>query len=503
MNRKPVILIILDGWGHSEIKVHNAIYDAKTPVFDKLWQENPHTCLAASGEAVGLPEGQMGNSEVGHITIGAGKTLDTDLLRIGRDAKNGTMAENSVFLNLFDHVKKYDSTLHLLGLIGRGGVHSHEDHLIGILKAAKDHGISKIAIHAFTDGRDTPPQSANRYLKTIEDTIDDLGVGFIATASGRFFAMDRDNNWDRIKKVEDALFEAKSEKREVNKPSVVIEELYITSVLDEHLEPIVFLDQNKKHYAIEKNDGVLFFNFRADRSRQLSRKIASRKENLNLCFVTLSQYDPTIESLVAYQPEFIETTMANEIAINGLNQVHIAETEKFAHATYYLNGGKQEPHDLEKHILVDSRKDIDTHDKAPEMKAKEIADKAIENIKNGPEFIFINFANPDMVGHTGNKEATIKAIEETDRQLGRVVEVAKQNQSRVIITADHGNAENNIDADGNPHTAHTINQVPFILAGEPVKKLNNGSLTDIAPTVLALFDIGKPKSMTGQNLFIK
>lgn len=502
MNTKPVMLIVLDGWGYREELENNAIYDAKTPFFDSLWKNYHHSLLDASGLAVGLPDGQMGNSEVGHITIGAGKPLHTDLVKISQDIADDQMKNNPAFVELFDHVKSHDSVLHLMGLIGTGGVHAHEDHIVGILKAAKHHGITKIAIHAFTDGRDTPPQSSAQFLKNIENAIDDIGIGFIATATGRFYAMDRDQNWDRLKKAEDAIFEGQSERKETRKPSEVLEELYQSDIIDEHIEPIVFLDNENKSYQVEKNDGVLFFNFRADRARQISKKIVERKAGLNLFFVTMTQYDPEINSKVAYAPEIVETTLAKEISKAGLAQAHIAETEKFAHATFYLNGGKHDAHELEEHILIESRKDVVTHDLAPEMKAKEIAEEAAKFIEKKTPFIFINFANPDMIGHTGNAKALVEALEVVDEVLRKVVAAANSANYITFITADHGNAEISIDENGKPHTAHTTNQVPAILIGAEGKKLKDGGLYDIAPTILELMSIPKPKEMTGESLIV-
>lgn len=500
MTTKPVVLVVLDGWGYSEQTQNNAISEANTPFFDSIWQEHPHSFLKASGVAVGLPEGQMGNSEVGHITIGAGKPLDTDLVRISKEVADDQMRNNPVFVELFDHLKTHNSVLHLMGLIGPGGVHAHEEHLIGILKAAKQHGVQKIAIHAFTDGRDTPPQSSASFLKTIENAIEEIGIGFIATATGRFYAMDRDQNWDRVKKAESAIFDAKSSTKEDRKPSEVLNELYSHGILDEHLEPIVFLDQKGCHYKVENNDGVMFLNFRADRSRQMCKKILERKVNMNLFFVTMTQYDPKIESKVAYSPANIETTLANEVSKAGLSQVHIAETEKFAHGTYYLNGGKQDPHEKEDQVLIESRKDVLTHDLAPEMKAEEIAEEAVKFISKRTPFVFLNFANPDMVGHTGNKKALIRALEVVDKNLEKVVSEALKQGGVVFVTADHGNAEISIDENGKPHTAHTTNDVPAILIGASGLSLKNGTLADIAPTILELLDIAKPKEMTGTSL---
>lgn len=503
MNKKQtVILVVLDGWGQSNDKQNNAIFEAKTPCFDKILNENPHSFLEASGEAVGLPKGQMGNSEVGHISIGAGTTIDTDLVRITKAAQNEEFEHNPAFAVLFNHVKRNDSILHINGLIGPGGVHSHSEHLYSFLKTAKKAGIDKIAIHAFTDGRDTPPQSAKNYFEELENIIENTGIGFIASASGRFYAMDRDHNWDRLKKVENAIFEGKSQRVTSKKPSAIINELYQEGIVDEHLEPIIFLDDNNKSYQVQENDGVLFFNFRADRARMLSKKISEKAKENNICFVSMTQYDKNLNCLVAFPPIQIQTTLAAEISKAGLTQIHIAETEKFAHATYFLNGGKTEPHLNEKHELIESRKDINTYDQAPKMCAEKIANKAIEYISKKTDFIFINFANPDMVGHTGNKEAVIEAVEEVDKQLERIIESANKNDAVVFVTSDHGNAEKNYDHEsGSVHTAHTTNLVPAIFVG---KKgiLNNGTLADIAPTILSALNLKTPEPMTGKNLLV-
>jgi 2,3-bisphosphoglycerate-independent phosphoglycerate mutase len=444
----------------------------------------------------------MGNSEIGHTIIGSGKIIYTDLVKISKEAKEDNFINNPAFKELFSHVKKYNSVLHVKGLVSPGGVHSHSEHLFAFLKAAKKAGIEKVAIHAFTDGRDTPPQSADRYLQELEDVIEEVGIGFIATASGRFYAMDRDNNWDRVKKVENAIFEGKGVIK-TGTPSKIIKGLHQQAIGDEHFEPMIFLDENGQSYQVQDNDGIFFFNFRKDRTRMLSQRILERKRTQNLCFVTMTEYDKNFDCLIAFPPEEIETTLPNEVSIAGLTQAHIAETEKFAHATYYLNGGKQEPHVGEKQILVESRKDIRTHDEAPEMRAKEIADEAIRYIKKGVNFVFINFANPDMVGHTANPKQLIKAIELLDKELGRVVEESKNNHACVIITADHGNAEVYEDLrSGQKHTAHTENPVPLIIIGEE-GKVRNGQLSDIAPTILELFNIVQPKSMTGQSLICR
>ena len=499
-HKTQIVLIVLDGWGYREDPTHNAILAARTPVFNSLWENYPHTLLEASGLRVGLPEGQMGNSEIGHMTIGAGKVIDTELVRIGKAIETGEFAKNSAFQVLFTHVKENNSMLHVQGLLSPGGVHSHQDHLFAFLKAAKDSGVKRVALHVFTDGRDTPPQSAGGYMKELEKVLSEVGNAFIASVSGRFYAMDRDNNWDRLKKVEEALFECKGNVCTL-KPSEYVDSLYREGKLDEHLEPIVCLGPEGRGCAIEKNDGVFFFNFRADRARMLSTKLLERQAKENVCFVTLSEYSTEFKCLVAFPPIKIETTLAAEISNAGLTQAHIAETEKFPHATYFLNGGREKPYPNETYILLDSRKDVKTHDQAPKMRAEAIASKAIEEIEKGTDFIFINFANADMVGHTANVPAIIEAVEEVDTQLGKVVDALVAHGGIAFITADHGNAELNIDpVTGAKHTSHTTNPVPAILTTSDLTLRSGGGLADIAPTILKLYNIPQPRTMTGKSL---
>ena len=520
--KHQAVLIVLDGWGYREELKDNAVKAAKTPFFDHIWKQYPHSLLEASGLAVGLPEGQMGNSEIGHTTIGAGTIIDTDLVRIKKAIDSGEFDTNPAFKSLFAHVKKYDSTLHVQGLVSTGGVHSHQEHLFAFLRAAKKAGIQKVAIHVFTDGRDTAPQSAAGFIRDLEKVIKEVGVGAIATLSGRFYAMDRDNNWDRLAKVEAALFEAKGHVS-MARPSVHLENLYKEGKLDEHIEPIVFTDQ-KRSWPIQKNDAVLFFNFRSDRARMLSTKMLEKQKTLNILFATMTEYSSEFKCLVAYPAFSIKTTLAAEIAKAGMSQAHIAETEKFPHATYFLNGGREKPHKKETHIMLDSRKDVPTHDLAPKMRAEGIADKAIEQINAGTNFLFINFANPDMVGHTANVPAIIEAVEEVDAQLKRVLLAMEAHAQKTgttataFVTADHGNAELNIDPDtGKKHTAHTINPVPAVLVSyqktelkkhvpvkkSPVVRLKNGTLADITPTLFSLLGIKKPSTMSGKSLIKK
>jgi 2,3-bisphosphoglycerate-independent phosphoglycerate mutase len=518
MKHAPILLIVLDGWGYSTETKNNAIAAAEKPFFDGLWKTYPHCLLKASGEAVGLPKGQMGNSEVGHTTIGAGAIVDTDLVRIDKAIASGEFSTNPTILGLFEHVKKYDSILHIQGLVSPGGVHSHQEHLYAFLRLAKEKGVAKVAIHVFTDGRDTPPQSASEYLKELEALLAELNADytdtnggklaaphfFIATLSGRYYAMDRDHNWDRLSRVEQALFECVGNICAV-KPSLYMEEQYATGKNDELLEPAVcVIPQGDgtmgNGCAIERDDAVFFFNFRADRARMLSEKLIARGKSENIMFVTMSEYSTDFPCAIAFSPTKIETTLGQEVAGAGLEQAHIAETEKFAHATYFLNGGRQTPYSGERDILLPSRKDIKTHDQAPEMRAEAIGDAAISEIGKGTPFIFINFANADMVGHTANVPAIVKAVEMVDAQLKRVIMALNDAKGVALITADHGNAEINIDpVTGTKHTSHTTSPVPCILTSHDYK-LHDGGLSDVAPTILQLIGLRKPEEMTGKVL---
>jgi 2,3-bisphosphoglycerate-independent phosphoglycerate mutase len=506
---KTTMLIVLDGWGYREDSKNNAILASKKPFFDLIWNTYPHSLLKASGNAVGLPEGQMGNSEVGHTTIGAGSIIDTDLVRIDKAVADGDFEKSPSIQALFTHVKKYDSTLHVQGLVSPGGVHSHQEHLFAFLKIAKENDVPKVAIHVFTDGRDTPPQSGSEYLKKLESVLTELNQDrpadkprfFIATISGRYYAMDRDHNWDRLARTEKALFECEGNVCTI-KPSAYLDEQYKAGKNDELLEPTVCATPEGTGCAIEKDDAVFFFNFRADRARMLSEKMIARAKIDNIMFVTLTEYSTDFACEIVFAPMKIETTLGQEIAKAGLEQAHIAETEKFAHATYFLNGGREAPYDKERDILLPSRKDVKTHDEAPEMRAEAIADAAIEEIKKGTSFIFINFANPDMVGHTANVPAIITAIETVDTQLKRVITALTEANGSAIIIADHGNAEINIDPiTGTKHTSHTTSPVPCILTSHEYK-LKDGGLSDVAPTVLALMGIDKPEKMTGNSLLV-
>lgn len=492
--KQQVALIVLDGWGYREDAEHNAVAAAKTPYFDSLWNTYPHSLLEASGLHVGLPEGQIGNSEIGHTTIGAGKTIDTDLVRINKAISDGSFAENAVFASLFAHTKKHASKLHVLGLIGTGGVHAHQDHLLAFLRLCKAQGVFEVYLHLFTDGRDTSPYDSLKDITEIKSVIAEVGIGTICTISGRYFAMDRDNNWDRVERVENMLFQCEGTVCQIA-PEEMITAQHADGKTDEHIEPFIVYEQ-----PIEAHDAVFFFNYRADRARMLTERILARREELDLCFATLTEYSKEYTCAVAFPPMTIETTIANEVACAGLTQAHIAETEKFPHATYFLNGGKEEPHTGEEHVMLPSRKDVKTHDEAPEMRAEAIADEAIKRIEAGVDFIFINFANPDMVGHTANVPAIITAVETVDRELKRVLDVLHARGGVAFVTADHGNAEVNFDVEKNEkHTAHTLNRVPAIVTKSNIT-MRDGSLKDIAPTILDLFGLPNPASMTGVSL---
>ena len=494
---KQVILLILDGWGYREEKAHNAIKQASTPFFDHIWATYPHCLLEASGKAVGLPEGCMGNSEVGHLTIGTGTIHHTDCVRISEAAVDKQFHSNEALQKLFDHVKKHDATLHIQGLLSDAGVHSHEDHLYAIIDAAYTRGVKDVALHIFTDGRDTPPQSALHYIKKLEQHLAAMHYGRIATVTGRYFAMDRDNNWERTKKTKDALFLGTGRVCQAG-ACAAVEAWYAEGIHDEHIEPTIVT--GPQACVIKKNDGVLFFNFRADRARQLMRLILEEQPSLNLHCASMTEYNPSFSCSVAYQRKNHTESLAHTIAQAGLAQTHIAETEKYAHVTYFLNGGVQEAHHGERYLLIESRKDIKHHDQAPEMRAQEIAQAVVQEIEVGTPFIVTNFANADVVGHTAKMSATIQAIETIDRALKTIVHSALKKNTLVFITADHGNAEYLFDsASGQPCTSHTTNPVPALMLDKKLH-LHNGTLADVAPTVLARFGITPPRSMTGRDL---
>ena len=508
MTKKPVMLIILDGWGIGEDYPGNAIKLANTPNFDNLMREYPNSLLDASGLAVGLPEGQMGNSEVGHLNIGAGRVVYQDLPKISKSIEEGDFFHKEEFLQAIDHAKKNKSKVHLLGLVSDGGVHSHLEHLYGLLELMKRNGQEDVFIHAFLDGRDVPPTIGKEHTSQVLDKIGEIGVGKIATVSGRYYAMDRDKRWERTKLAYDAITEGRGVL--ATSPTLAIEESYNEGVNDEFIKPIVVTEDGKPVAKVEEGDSIIFFNFRPDRARQLTRALLDvdfegfeRKRIENLFYVTMTEYDRTIEGThVVYRSETPQNTLSQYISEKGLKQLKIAETEKYAHVTFFLNGGVEEPYENEDRVLIPSPK-VATYDLKPEMSAIEVKDEVINRLKMDKyDLIVLNFANPDMVGHTGFIPAAKKAVETVDTCLGEIIEVLKEKNGKALITADHGNSEKLLDENGKPFTAHTTNQVPLILVGHGDVKLENGKLADLAPTLLELLGLEKPAEMTGESLIV-
>jgi 2,3-bisphosphoglycerate-independent phosphoglycerate mutase len=506
----PVVLVILDGWGYSEEKKGNAISAAKTPVMDSLWAAYPHTLIRTSGKAVGLPEGQMGNSEVGHLNIGSGRVVPQELVRISDAVEDGSILSNQALVKICQEVRSQNGKLHIVGLCSEGGVHSHITHLFGLLDLAKVQGISEVCIHAITDGRDTNPIEGVKALSMIEEYIERVGIGRIATISGRYYAMDRDRRWDRIKKAYDVMTQDGPE--DGRSATEVLQSSYAEGVTDEFVVPIRIAPG-----AVSPGDGVIFFNFRPDRARQLTQAFVKpefsgfeRQQITPLSFVTFTQYDPDLPVAIAFEPQNLSNILGEVIAKHGLKQFRTSETEKYAHVTYFFNGGLEEPFEGEDRELVSSPM-VATYDAAPEMSAEAITDTVTQAIaKEIYSLVVINYANPDMVGHTGQIEATVKAIETVDRCLGRLLASVSKVGGTTIITADHGNAEYMLDIEGNPWTAHTTNPVPFILVegektkipghGTNVRLRNDGKLADIAPTILEILQLPQPSEMTGQSL---
>lgn len=505
--------MILDGYGMRDTCEHNAVCEAKTPIMDQLMSQCPFVRGNASGLAVGLPDGQMGNSEVGHLNMGAGRIVYQELTRITKSIEDGDFFENPEFLAAADTCKKNDSALHLFGLVSDGGVHSHLTHLFGLLEFAKRQELKKVYVHCFLDGRDTPPTSGKEFVAELEKKMQELGIGEVASVMGRYYAMDRDKNWDRVQKAYDVLTKAEGEKAE--SACAGIQASYDKEVNDEFVVPFYVEKDGKPVATIQDGDSVIFFNFRPDRAREITRAFCdegftgfAREKKLDLTFVCFTDYDETIENkLIAFKKEEIKNTFGEFLAAHHMTQARIAETEKYAHVTFFFNGGVEEPNEGEDRILVPSPKEVPTYDLKPEMSAPIVCDKLVEAIESGKyDVIIINFANPDMVGHTGVESAAIKAIETVDACVGRAVEAIKAAGGVLFICADHGNAELMVDeATGEPWTAHTTNQVPFVLVGaDPAYKLREGGrLCDIVPTLIELMGLEKPKEMTGESLLVK
>lgn len=509
MSKKPTVLMILDGYGLNDNAKGNAVAEGKTPVMDNLMKEYPFVKGNASGMAVGLPDGQMGNSEVGHLNMGAGRIVYQDLTKITKAIQDGDFFENKALLAACENVKKNNSSLHMMGLMSDGGVHSHIDHVAGLLELAKKQGIEKVYVHCFLDGRDTPPASGKEYVEKLEAKMAGIGVGQVASVAGRYYAMDRDNRWDRVEKAYRALVFGEGETCE--SAPAGIQASYDKEVTDEFVLPTVVVKDGKALAAIKENDSIIFYNFRPDRAREITRTFCDdeftgfeRGERVKTTFVCFTEYDVTIENKqVAFVKEEITNTFGEFLADNGLTQARIAETEKYAHVTFFFNGGVEEPNKGEDRILVKSPK-VATYDLKPEMSAYEVKDKLVAAInENKYDFIVVNFANGDMVGHTGIYEAIEKAVVAVDACVKDVIEAAKAQDYEAIIIADHGNADHALNEDGTPNTAHSLNPVPCIYVTEnKAATVEDGRLADVAPTILKIMGLEVPAEMDG-NVLIK
>lgn len=508
---KPVALVILDGFGLRSDTQGNAVAQAKKPNYDRYWSQYPHTTLTACGEAVGLPEGQMGNSEVGHLNIGAGRIVYQDLTRITKSIREGDFYANETLLGAVRHAKRNGKKLHLYGLLSDGGVHSHIDHLFALLELCKKEDLRDVYIHAFLDGRDVAPDSAKGYMERLVAKIAETGVGRIATVQGRYYAMDRDKRWDRVEKSFRAMVYGEGPKE--TDPVKAIVDSYAQSVYDEFVVPTVIVQADGKPVGlVESEDAVIFFNFRPDRAIQLSLAFTNEdfhgfdrgdKRPHNLYYVCLTLFSETVGGYVAYKPKNLDNTFGEVVAQNGLKQLRTAETEKYPHVTFFFSGGRDVELPGETRILINSPK-VATYDLKPEMSAYELAASTVEQINQDKfDTIILNFANPDMVGHSGLLEPTIQAVEATDECLGQVVEAILAKGGVVCITADHGNADVVTNPDGTRNTAHTTNPVPFIVAGANVKLREGGILADIAPTLLDLLQLKQPAEMTGHTIIQK
>ncbi|NLK28367.1 MAG: 2,3-bisphosphoglycerate-independent phosphoglycerate mutase [Clostridiales bacterium] len=512
MSKKPTVLMILDGYGLNEKQEANAIAKAKTPVMDRLMAEYPFARGNASGLAVGLPEGQMGNSEVGHINMGAGRIVYQELTRITKEIEDGTFFQNAALMAAIDNCKRNNSDLHLYGLLSDGGVHSHNTHLYGLLKMAKKEGLTNVYVHVFLDGRDTAPTSGKGFVEELDEQMRIIGVGKIASVMGRYYAMDRDNRWDRVEKAYRAMVYAEGNKADnaVN----ALQDSYDAEVYDEFVIPTVIYEDGKPVATIKENDSIIFFNFRPDRAREITRVFCddaftgfSREKRMALTYVCFTEYDITIPNkIVAFHKVSIDNTFGQFLAKHHKTQLRLAETEKYAHVTFFFNAGIEVPNEGEDRILVNSPK-VATYDQQPEMSAYQVADELVKAIKSLKyDVIVVNFANPDMVGHTGVENAAIKAIETVDECVGKAVEALLSVNGQMFICADHGNAEQLLDYEtGDPFTAHTTNQVPFILVNydKNYALKDGGCLADIIPTLIEMMGLVKPDEMTGNSLLIK
>ena len=512
--KKPIVLMILDGWGINENPDQvNAIRMAEPENFNNYWTTYPHTQLRADGEFVGLPEGQFGNSEVGHLNIGAGRVVYQQLPKITKAIKDETILENKALLDIMTETKKNGKALHLTGLVSDGGVHSHIDHILGLVNMAKVNGLTEVYIHAILDGRDTPPESGIKYLAYLEEGIAKIGVGKIASVIGRYFAMDRDTNWERTEQAYNLMTLGEGTKTKTS--AQAIEETYKRGETDEFVKASVIVKEDGTPLAtVQDGDGIIFYNFRPDRARQLTRTFVEkdfsgfeRKVHPKVNFVCLAQYDEKLGLPVAFPPESITNTFGEIISRNGLKQIRTAETEKYAHVTFFFNGGVEDPYPGEIRLLTPSPS-VATYDLKPEMSAYEVTDKLLAELNKGEtDVVILNFANTDMVGHTGIIEAEIKAVKAVDECMGKIVSKVLEMDGMVLVSADHGNGDLMVDpATGGPYTAHTSSPVPFMLISNTLKdaKLrNDGKLADLTPTILDILNIDKPEEMTGKSLIIK
>lgn len=513
MSKKTTVLMILDGFGINDNAEGNAIKMANKPVIDGIMEKYPCVKGYASGLAVGLPDGQMGNSEVGHLNMGAGRIIYQDLTKITKAIEDGDFFENEALLDAVNNCRENNSDLHMYGLLSPGGVHSHLEHVYALLKLAKDNGLTNVYVHCFLDGRDTPPTSAKGFISELENKMAEIGVGKVATISGRYYAMDRDNRWDRVEKAYNAM--VLGEGNTAVSAEECMTKTYAEGVNDEFVVPTVIMEDNKPVATIKANDSIIFFNFRPDRAREITRCFCDvefngferRKGYFPVKYVCFTDYDVTIENKeVAFKKESITNTFGEYLSSLGKTQARIAETEKYAHVTFFFNGGVEEPNAGEDRILVPSPK-VATYDLQPEMSAPQVTEKLVEAIESGKyDMIIINYANPDMVGHTGVIPAAVKAIETIDSCVGKVLDALLKTDGQMFMCADHGNSDQLIDyATGKPFTAHTTNPVPFVLVNCHKAKglMEDGKLCDIAPTLLDMMDIPQPKEMTGHSLLIK
>lgn len=508
---RPLLLVILDGWGYSEDPQNNAVLGASTPVWDKMWSERPHTFIRTSGAEVGLPAGQMGNSEVGHLNLGAGRVVYQEFTRISRAIKTGSFFTNQTLTDAVDLAASSGKAVHVLGLLSPGGVHSHEEHIHAIMELAGQRGIRDTYLHAFLDGRDTPPKSAAASLQLMQDKLDELGNGRIASIIGRFYAMDRDHRWPRIQMAYDLVTGQQAEFRATD-ALTALEMAYARDETDEFVKGTWIIPEGMQPAQINDGDVIIFMNYRSDRARQITRPfieddfdgfVRSRTPRLGQ-FVSLTEYNAEFDIPVAFPPERLRNVLGDYVSRLGMHQLRIAETEKYAHVTFFFNGGREEPFEFEDRILVPSPQ-VPTYDQKPEMSAPEVTDRLVEAILNEKyDVIICNYANTDMVGHTGNFDATVQAVEAIDGYLGRLIEAIEKVGGEMLITADHGNAEKMLDEEsGQPHTAHTTNPVPLIYIGPRDLKLHPGILSDIAPTMLTLMGLDVPIEMTGQDLTVE